>query len=61
MVLEDLEHLLCGEWNGNIDILNLLTWQIVQTFKINSGKHIIDIVKLPTPNLFALALNYGGV
>ena len=55
---------MCGELSGNLEIVNVLTLQVVQSFKISSGnyKHIFDIAKLATANQYALDLwNGGGV
>ena len=60
LLLEDKEHLLCGESNGNIDILKVPSWHIIQSFKISSGNLILDIVKISKENQYALGL-YGGV
>ena len=62
LLLEDYEHLLCGESFGNIEIVNVLEWQVVQSFKLSSGNHIFDIAKLETANQYALGLyDDGGV
>ena len=44
-----------------MDIVNMLTWQVVKSFKLSSGKEIYDIAKLATANQYALGLGYGGV
>ena len=57
----DYEHLLCVEWYGSIDIVNLLTWEVAKSFKISSGMSINDIAELETSNQYALGLENGGV
>ena len=42
--------------------MNVLTWKVVQSFKLSSGnKHILDIAKLVTANQYAFGLENGGV
>ena len=44
-----------------MEIVNVLTWQVVQSFKLDSGKTIYEIAKLATANQYALGLRNGGV
>ena len=54
--------MLCVENLCYIDIVNVLTWQVVQAFKLFSCySHILDIAKLATANQYALGLFNGGV
>ena len=52
---------MCGEINGNIDIVNVLTLQVVQSFKLSYNRTILDIAKLPTVNQYALGNGKSGV
>ena len=61
LLYEDLEFLLCGEMGGNVDIVSLLTWEIVYTIKLNPEDVVNDITKLTAENQYALCLGNGGV
>ena len=55
-MLEDQEHLLCGGYDGYIDIIDVLKWKVIQSCRLSSCKPIIDIAKLPQANLYAFSL-----
>ena len=45
---------MCAEDDGIIDIINVLTWKVVQYFKISTGIDIYDIAKIAKANQYAL-------
>ena len=44
-----------------MDVVNVLTWEVVQSLKLSSGKITEDIAKLSTANQYALGIYNGGV
>ena len=44
-----------------MDFVNVLTWEVEQSFKLASGCRFYDIAKLEVTNAFALGLWNGGV
>ena len=61
LLYEDLEFLLCGEMGGNVDIVNLLTWEVVYTINLTPEEVVNDITKLTAANQYAICLGNGGV
>ena len=56
LLLDDRDHLVVVEWGGNIEIVNIHDWQVVQSFKLPTELFILDIAKLETPHEYALAI-----
>ena len=53
--------MLCSESNGNIDFVNVLTWEVEQSFELSNGCRVYDIAKLEIADTYALGLWNGGV
>ena len=53
--------MLCVEFDGNLEVVDTVTWEVERTFKLSSGKEIWDIAKLEATNHYALGLENGGV